>query len=229
MISYEVGMGLALVAVLMYAGELALSDIVDQQAGVWHVFGQSWLPFPRWNFVPQFPAFIVFLIGGLAETNRPPFDLAEAETELVAGFHTEYSGIKFAMFYLGEYVNTVTVAAIAVTLFLGGWRGPFYLDWLPWLWPLLWFLLKVTFMIYLFILVRGTLPRMRYDRLMRFGWKVLIPFGLVWVLVTGAVVVLPDEFGRSAVLIGAAALLGVMVLASLLAPLLARPREEAAT
>ena len=229
MISYEVGMGLALVAVLMYSGQLALSDIVEQQAGVWHVFGQSWLPFPRWNFVPQFPAFIVFLIGGLAETNRPPFDLAEAETELVAGFHTEYSGIKFAMFYLGEYVNTVTVAAIAVTLFLGGWRGPFYLDWLPWLWPLLWFLLKVTFVIYLFILVRGTLPRMRYDRLMRFGWKVLIPFGLVWVLVTGAVVVLPDEYGRNEVLIGAAALFGVVVLASLLAPLLTRPREEATT
>ena len=229
MISYEVGMGLALVAVLMYSGQLALSDIVAQQAGVWHVFGQSWLPFPRWNVVPQFPAFIVFLIGGLAETNRPPFDLAEAETELVAGFHTEYSGIKFAMFYLGEYVNTVTVAAIAVTLFLGGWRGPFYLEWLPWLWPLLWFLLKVTFVMYLFILVRGTLPRMRYDRLMRFGWKVLIPFGLVWVLVTGAVVVLPDEYGRTTVLIGAAAVFGAVVLASLLAPLLVRPREEATT
>ena len=118
-----------------------------------------------WNVVPQFPAFVVYLICGLAETNRPPFDLAEAETELVAGFHTEYSGIKFAMFYLGEYVNTVTVAAIAVTLFLGGWRGPAP-DFLPWLWPVLWFLLKVTAVIYLYILVRGTLPRMRYDRLM---------------------------------------------------------------
>ena len=229
MISYEVGMGLALVAVLMYSGQLAMSDIVDQQAGAWHVFGQSWLPFPRWNFVPQFPAFVVFLIGGLAETNRPPFDLAEAETELVAGFHTEYSGIKFAMFYLGEYVNTVTVAAIAVTLFLGGWRGPFYLGWLPWLWPLLWFLLKVTLVIYVFILVRGTLPRMRYDRLMRFGWKALIPFGLVWILVTGAVVVLPDEFGRNTVLIGTAVMFGVILLASMLAPLLTRPRQEAAT
>jgi NADH-quinone oxidoreductase subunit H len=228
MISYEVGMGLALVAVLMYAGELRMSAIVQQQAGVWHVFGLSWLPFPKWNFVPQLPSFVVFLIGGLAETNRPPFDLAEAETELVAGFHTEYSGIRFAMFYLGEYVNTVTVAAVAVTLFLGGWRGPFYLEWLPWLWPLLWFVLKVTIVIYVFILVRGTLPRMRYDRLMNFGWKVLIPFGLVWVLVTGAVVVLPDELGRDAVLIGAASLLGILVLASLVAPLLERTREGAA-
>jgi NADH-quinone oxidoreductase subunit H len=116
-----------------------------------------------------------------------------------------------------------------VTLFLGGWRGPFYLDWLPWLWPLLWFVLKVTFVIYVFIVVRGTLPRMRYDRLMSFGWKVLIPFGLVWVLVTGAVVVLPDELGRNAVLIVAASLLGVVVLVSLLTPLFERSRGEAAT
>ncbi len=111
MVSYEVAMGLALVAVLLYSGHLRMTEIVAQQDKVW-------------NVIPQFPAFVVFLICGLAETNRPPFDLAEAETELVAGFHTEYSGIKFAMFYLGEYVNTVTVAAIAVTLFLGGWRGP---------------------------------------------------------------------------------------------------------
>ena len=111
MISYEVGMGLALVAVLMYCGTLQMSEIVASQDTVW-------------NVIPQFPAFVIFLIGGLAETNRPPFDLAEAESELVAGFHTEYSGIKFAMFYLGEYVNTVTVAAVATTLFLGGWRGP---------------------------------------------------------------------------------------------------------
>ena len=143
-----------------------------------------------WNVVPMFPAFVVYLICAIAETNRPPFDLAEAETELVAGFHTEYSGITFAMFFLGEYVATVTVAAIGVTLFLGGWRGPAP-DFLPGLWPFLWFLLKVTLVIYVFVLVRGTLPRVRYDRLMAFGWKVLIPFGLVWVLITGAIVVLP--------------------------------------
>jgi NADH-quinone oxidoreductase subunit H len=211
MISYEVGMGLALVAVLMYSGHLRMSEIVAAQDRVW-------------NIVPQFPAFVVYLISGLAETNRPPFDLAEAETELVAGFHTEYSGIKFAMFYLGEYVNTVTVSAIAVTLFLGGWRGPHPGFWL-WLWPLLWFLLKITLVIYVYILVRGTLPRMRYDRLMSFGWKTLIPFGLLWVLVTGAVVVLPDELGRRSVFIGGAAIAGAVLLITLLAPLFT-PKAE---
>jgi NADH-quinone oxidoreductase subunit H len=214
LISYEVGMGLALVAVLMYSGELRMSEIVAAQDRVW-------------NVIPQFPAFVVFLICGLAETNRPPFDLAEAETELVAGFHTEYSGIKFAMFFLGEYVNTVTVAAVAVTLWLGGWRGPAP-GFLPWLWPLLWFLFKVTAVIYVFILVRGTLPRMRYDRLMNFGWKVLIPFGLLWVMVTGAVVVLPQELGRRSIFIGAGVVLGVVVLASLVAPLFTREREARA-
>jgi len=212
MISYEVGMGLALVAVLMYSGHLRMSEIVAQQDKVW-------------NVIPQFPAFVVYLISGLAETNRPPFDLAEAETELVAGFHTEYSGIKFAMFYLGEYVYTVTVAAIAVTLFLGGWRGP-HPDVLPWLWPLLWFLLKVTAVIYVYILVRGTLPRMRYDRLMDFGWKRLIPFGLVWVLVTGAVVVAPDEFSRKTVLTALAVVFGVVTLAMLAAPLFTSRRDR---
>ena len=165
MISYEVAMGLSLVAVLMYSGHLSFSEIVAAQDRVW-------------NVVPMFPAFVLYMICAIAETNRPPFDLAEAESELVAGFHTEYSGITFAMFFLGEYVATVTVAAIGVTLFLGGWRGPAP-DFLPWLWPFLWFLFKVTLVIYVFVLVRATLPRVRYDRLMAFGWKVLIPFGLV--------------------------------------------------
>jgi NADH-quinone oxidoreductase subunit H len=214
MISYEVGMGLALVAVLMYSGHLRMSEIVDAQDRVW-------------NVIPQFPAFVVYLVCGLAETNRPPFDLAEAESELVAGFHTEYSGIKFAMFYLGEYVNTVTVAAIATTLFLGGWRGPAP-AFLHGLWPIVWFLVKVTAIIYVYILVRGTLPRMRYDRLMNFGWKVLIPFGLAWVMITAAVVVLPDHFGRRSILVGAAALLGLILLVSLLAPLVG-PRADAPT
>jgi NADH-quinone oxidoreductase subunit H len=217
MISYEVGMGLALVAVIMFSGHLRMTEIVAAQDRVW-------------NVIPQFPAFVVFLICALAETNRPPFDLAEAETELVAGFHTEYSGIKFAMFYLGEYVNTVTVAAVAVTLFLGGWRGywPFHGAW-AWLGPLLWFILKVTAVIYLMILVRATLPRMRYDRLMDFGWKVLIPFGLVWIMVTGAVVVLPDHYSRRTILIGGAVILGIIALLSLLAPLVKPgPRKEVA-
>jgi len=175
--------------------------------------------------VPQFPAFVVFLICALAETNRPPFDLAEAESELVAGFHTEYSGIKFAMFFLGEYVNTVTVAAVAVTLFLGGWRGywPFH-GAAAWVGPLLWFILKVTAVIYVMILVRATLPRMRYDRLMHFGWKVLIPFGLVWVMITGLVIVLPDHYGRREILIGGAIVLGIVALLSMIAPLF-KPHE----
>jgi len=183
MISYEVAMGLSLVALLMFSGHLRTSEIVDAQSKVWYA-------------IPQFPAFVVFLICALAEVNRPPFDLSEAETELVAGFHTEYSGIAFAMFMLGEYVNTVVVSSIAVTLFLGGWRGP--APWqgtIPfWAWGLFWFLFKVTCVMYLFILIRGTLPRLRYDRLMNFGWKYLIPFGLFWVLATGAIIVLPERY-----------------------------------
>jgi NADH-quinone oxidoreductase subunit H len=210
MISYEVGMGLALVAVLMYSGTLQMSGIVAAQDTVW-------------NVIPQFPAFMVFLIGAIAETNRPPFDLAEAESELVAGFHTEYSGIKFAMFYLGEYVSTVTVAAVAVTIFLGGWRGYWPFDGaVAWVGPLLWFILKVTAVIYVMILVRATLPRMRYDRLMNFGWKVLIPFGLAWVLITGVVVVLPQEYGDRGRYLAAAVIVGVAALATLVAPLFGR-------
>ena len=213
MISYEVGMGLALVAVLMYSGSLQMSEIVGSQDRVW-------------NVIPQFPAFVIYLIAGLAETNRPPFDLPEAESELVAGFHTEYSGIRFALFYLGEYLNVVTVAAVAVTLFLGGWRGPAP-EFLPWLWPVLWFLFKVFLVVYVYVWVRATLPRVRYDRLMAFGWKVLIPFGLLWVLVTGAIVVLPDVYGRREVLVGTAVVLGALVAITLVWPLIApRPRSS---
>jgi NADH-quinone oxidoreductase subunit H len=214
MISYEVAMGLSLIAVLMYSGNLSMSSLVAAQEDVWYV-------------IPQFPAFVVFLICALAEVNRPPFDLAEAESEIVAGFHTEYSGFRFAMFYLGEYVNTVTVAAIAVTLFLGGPRplpGIPTPEFAAWLWPFLWFVAKVTAVIYVFILVRGTLPRMRYDRLMNLGWKVLIPFGLFWVLATGAIVVLPDEYGRvrgSIMAVGLIVAAGLLV--SLVRPLLDHP------
>lgn len=213
MISYEVGMGLALVAVLMYSDALKMSEIVASQDRIW-------------NVIPQFPAFVIFLIAGLAETNRPPFDLPEAESELVAGFHTEYSGIKFAMFYLGEYLNVVTVAAVATTLWLGGARGPAP-DFVTWLWPLLWFAFKVFLIVYLYIWIRATLPRVRYDRLMAFGWKLLIPFGLVWVLLTGAIVVLPDVYGRDAVVTGFAIAFGALVVASLIWPLFKRrPAEE---
>jgi NADH-quinone oxidoreductase subunit H len=202
-ISYEVGMGLALVAVIMYSGTLRMSGVVAAQDGLW-------------NVIPQFPAFVVYLIAALAEINRPPFDLPEAETELVAGYQTEYSGIKFALFYLAEYLNMVTVSAIAVTLFLGGPRGP-WIDDVPLL-GFVWFFLKVFAIVYLYIWVRATLPRFRYDRLMNFGWRVLIPFGLLWILFTGAVVVLPQEYGKKAFLWGAAAVIGVLLLASLFWP-----------
>ena len=204
MISYEVGMGLALVAVLMYSGSISLRGIVVQQ---------HHLP----NVIPQFPAFVVYAIAALAEVNRPPFDLAEAETELVAGYHTEYSGIKFAMFFLGEYLNMVTVSAIAVTLFLGGPNGP-HPSFLPWLWPVLWFAVKLFAMIFVYIWVRATLPRVRYDRLMNFGWKYLIPFGLLWIVFTGAAVVLPDLYGRGRFLTWAAVAVGLGLLIALFWP-----------
>jgi NADH-quinone oxidoreductase subunit H len=212
MISYEVGMSLAIVATIMYSDALRMSEIVASQDQIW-------------NIVPQFPAFVIYLIAGLAETNRPPFDLPEAETELVAGYHTEYSGIKFAMFYLGEYLNTITVAAVATTLWLGGWRGPAP-DILPWLWPLLWFLLKVLVIVYVYIWIRATLPRIRYDRLMAFGWKLLIPFGLGWVLLTGAIIVLPEEIGRRATITAFAIGFGALVVVSLIWPLIVRRPEE---
>jgi NADH-quinone oxidoreductase subunit H len=216
MISYEVGMGLGLVAVLMYSGTLRMSGIVAQQGTLW-------------NIIPQFPAFLIYSISALAETNRPPFDLPEAETELVAGYHTEYSGLRFAMFFLAEYLHTVTVAAVAVTLFLGGWRGPIF-DFLPWLWPTVWFVLKVTLVVFVYIWIRATLPRFRYDRLMSFGWKWLIPLGLVWILVTGATVVIPDVYGRRALLWGIGIAAGLMFLVSLVTPLVSRKpqREESA-
>jgi NADH-quinone oxidoreductase subunit H len=217
MVSYEVAMGLALVALLMFAGHLRMSEIVDAQDKVWYA-------------IPQFPAFVVFMICALAEVNRPPFDLAEAESELVAGYHTEYSGISFAMFTLGEYVNTVVAASIVVTLFLGGWRGPW-----PWegAWfvvgGLVWFFVKLLAVLYVWMLVRATLPRLRYDRLMNFGWKYLIPFGLFWVLATGAIVVLPDAYGRRK---GAFLAVGLIVAAwligSFMKPLLEAPRPEEA-
>jgi NADH-quinone oxidoreductase subunit H len=216
MISYEVGMALGVVAVLMYSGTLRMSELVAAQDRIW-------------NIVPQFPAFLIFATAALAETNRPPFDLPEAETELVAGYNTEYSGIRFAMFFLAEYLHMITVSAVAVTLFLGGWRGPVF-DFLPWLWPLLWFILKVVALIFVFVWIRATLPRFRYDRLMNFGWKVLIPWGLLWVLATGAIVVLPDVFGREELFRWVAIAAGVTLLLSLVAPMLTRrkPEERAA-
>jgi NADH-quinone oxidoreductase subunit H len=213
MVSYEVGMSLALVAVILYCGTLSMSGIVEVQARHFGVTGLGWLP--KWNVFLQFPAFLLYATAALAETNRPPFDLPEAESELVAGYHTEYSGIKFAMFYLAEYTHLVTVSAVAVTLFLGGWHGPMF-DVVPWLWPTVWFVAKLVAIIYCFIWIRATLPRFRYDRLMTFGWKVLIPIGLLWILVTAALVMLPLatdwEPWRVALVVGSGTLAVVLLL-----------------
>jgi NADH-quinone oxidoreductase subunit H len=216
MISYEVGMGLGLVAVLLYSGTLTLGDVVAVQSRHFHVTGLGWLP--KWNIFLQLPAFLIYMTAALAETNRPPFDLPEAETELVAGYHTEYSGIKFAMFFLAEYMHMITVSAVGVTLFLGGWHGPqFHV--LRWLWPLLWFLIKLYVVIFVLIWIRATVPRFRYDRLMNFGWKVLIPLGLLWILITAAAIELPKVYGdgRAAVIIAA----GTIAMLALLVPLFA--------
>jgi NADH-quinone oxidoreductase subunit H len=195
-----------------------MSRIVAVQGRHFHVTGLGWLP--KWNLFLQFPAFLIYMTAALAETNRPPFDLPEAETELVAGYHTEYSGIKFAMFYLAEYMHTITVSAVGVTLFLGGWHGPQF-DVVAWLWPLVWFLVKLFVVIYVLVWVRATLPRFRYDRLMAFGWKFLIPAGLLWILVTAAAVELPKVYSnaRAAIIIGA----GTVAILALLWPLFTGP------
>jgi NADH-quinone oxidoreductase subunit H len=190
MISYEVAMGLSMVMVFLYAGTMSTSGIVDYQRE--HL----------WNAIPLFVSFGIYLIAMVGETNRAPFDLPEAESELVGGFHTEYSSMKFALFFLAEYINMVTVSALATTLFLGGWRAPFPLSlWeganSGW-WPILWFTAKVILFIFGFVWLRGTLPRMRYDQFMHFGWKVLIPLNLVWILAVTTMRVLRDR-GWSAV------------------------------
>ena len=169
MVSYEVFMGLSLIGVVLLAGSFSLVDIVNSQKGLW-------------NVIPQFIGFVVFLVAGFAETRRIPFDLAEAESELVAGYHTEYSGMKFGLFMVGEYVAITLISALITTLFFGGWLGPG----LP---GLLWFLIKTGIFISLFIVVRGTFPRPRYDQLMALGWKFMLPLSLLNLLVTGAIVV----------------------------------------
>ena len=188
-ISYEIAMGLALISVFLYSGSMSTSSIVDAQAsgGTFALFGVS-VPVPSW-YVIQLPvAFIIYCIAMVGETNRAPFDLPEAEGELVGGFHTEYSSLKFALFFLAEYVNMVTVSAIATTLFLGGWRAPWPLSAIDggvlntgW-WPVLWFIGKLWAFLFVFIWLRGALPRLRYDQFMRFGWKGLIPVSLVWIV-----------------------------------------------
>jgi len=197
MVSYEIALGLSLIGVLILAGTFSLRGIVDAQAG--HFVANHWtflnpiLRFvPRWFFFQgQFVAFFIYLMAAYAETNRIPFDLPEAETELVAGYHTEYSAMKFAMFFMAEYANMITVACLASLLFLGGWRGPVGgPDWLQQILPLFWFVLRVFMFLFVYIWVRGTLPRFRYDQLMAFGWKFLLPLAIANLVVTALAVAL---------------------------------------
>ena len=210
-ISYEVAMGLSFVSVFMYAGSMSTSEIVAAQTDLWY-------------FLPLFPSFVIYVIAMVGETNRAPFDLPEAEGELVGGFHTEYSSLKFALFFLAEYVNMVTVSALATTLFLGGWRAPFGIGtvWAGanegW-WPVLWFFLKTLGFIFFFVWLRGTLPRMRYDQFMNFGWKILIPISLVWIIAVGLIRKLKSEdmLGQDT-LMWFAIVTGVLILATFLIP-----------
>jgi NADH-quinone oxidoreductase subunit H len=190
MISYEAAMGLALVPLVMFAGTMSLAEIVVRQGGTW------WGPVPRWFVFPQFIPFVLFFMAAVAETNRAPFDLVEAEQELVGGFHTEYSGIRFAMFFLAEYINILNVSALAVTLFLGGYHGfSFGLEGNPAsLVSVGWFLLKLGGLLFVFVWIRATFPRLRYDQLMLVGWKGMIPVALVW-LVASTVVISLRQFG----------------------------------
>jgi NADH-quinone oxidoreductase subunit H len=183
MVSYEISLGLSLVGVLILSGSFSLREIVDAQSG--HFLGFI----PRWNVFPQFIGFFCYLIAAYAETNRIPFDLPEAETELVAGYHTEYSSMKFAMFFMAEYANMITVACLATLMFFGGWHGPIFGPViLQDLLPVFWFGAKVFVFLFVYIWVRGTLPRFRYDQLMAFGWKFLLPLALVNLIATAIAV-----------------------------------------
>jgi NADH-quinone oxidoreductase subunit H len=188
MISYEAAMGLALVPVIMLTGTMTTSGIVEAQQG-------SFLGFLGvWNII-LIPSFVIFLISGFAETNRAPFDLVEAEQEIVGGFHTEYSGMRFALFFLAEYINVFTISALTVTLFLGGWGGPVFGPWIVQsTLPVIWFLAKTWLFVLFFVWVRASLPRMRYDQLMGFGWKRMVPVSLAWIIVV-AIALGVREFG----------------------------------
>ncbi len=215
-ISYEVAMGLSFVAVFLYAGSMSTSEIVAAQ--------QS-----RWFFLTLPVSFLIYVVAMVGETNRAPFDLPEAESELVGGFHTEYTSLKFAMFFLAEYINMITVSALAVTMFLGGWRPPFPFSRVEWMsegwFPMVWFLAKVLLFIFFFVWLRGTLPRMRYDQFMRLGWKVLIPVSLVWILLVAAIRTATNEVDDRKTLV-----IGVLVLSILVVGvfyLLPQPQDDA--
>ena len=215
-ISYEVAMGLSLVAVFIYASSMSTSTIVSSQHD--HL----------WNVVVLFPSFVIYVISMVGETNRAPVDLAEAEGELVGGFHTEYSSLKFALFFLAEYVNIIAVSALATTLFLGGWHAlpglGFTEQWLGGWFTLIWFFAKVNFFFFIFMWLRGTLPRLRYDQFMKFGWKVLIPVSLIWILIVASLRVLQQEGApRSAILAFAA---GVVIIVMAISSLVERNKEK---
>lgn len=215
-ISYEVAMGLSLVAVFIYSGSMSTGDIVAAQ--------DKW-----WNVVVLFPSFVIYLISMIGETNRAPFDLAEAEGELVGGFHTEYSSLKFALFFLGEYINIATVSALATTLFFGGYRAlpglEFTESWLGGWFGMVWFFAKVCFFFNIFVWVRATLPRIRYDQFMKFGWKILIPSSLIWIIVVATLRALSAEGAPKAVVAAFAG--GVVLLVMGLSSLWDKAKEEA--
>ena len=176
MISYEVSIGLIIISVLITSGSLNLTEIVMKQQKMWYV-------------IPHFPMFIIFFISTLAETNRAPFDLPEAESELVAGYNVEYSSMSFGLFFLGEYGNMILMSSMSTILFLGGWLPPVDISFFQNIPGFIWFLIKVTFLLFLFLWVRATLPRYRYDQLMRLGWKVFLPLSLAWIILTSSVVI----------------------------------------
>ena len=215
-ISYEIAMGLSLVAVFIYAGSMSTSVIVGAQHE------------NIWNAVVLFPSFVIYVISMVGETNRAPFDLAEAEGELVGGFHTEYSSLKFALFFLAEYVNIIAVSALATTLFLGGYHAPpglgFTEQWLGGWFTFVWFLAKVNFFFFIFMWLRGTLPRMRYDQFMKLGWKVLIPVSLIWILIVATLRVLQQEGVSRTVVVAFA--VGIVLLVMAISSMVDRGKQK---
>ncbi len=215
-ISYEIAMGLSFVAVFIYAGSMSTSEIVAAQHGTW------------WYCVVLFPSFVIFAISMVGETNRAPFDLAEAEGELVGGFHTEYSSLKFALFFLAEYINIIAVSALATTLFLGGYHAPpglgFTESWLGGWFTLVWFFAKVIGFFFLFVWLRGTLPRLRYDQFMQFGWKVLIPVSLLWILVVATLRVVQQQGASKLLTLAFAG--GAVVIVLVITSLFDRAKEQ---
>ena len=215
-VSYEIAMGLSLVAVFIYAGSMSTSEIIGAQHENY------------WNALVLFPSFVIFVISMVGETNRAPFDLAEAEGELVGGFHTEYSSLKFALFFLAEYVNIVAVSALATTLFLGGYHAPpglgFTEGWLGGWFTIVWFFLKVNIFFFIFMWLRASLPRLRYDQFMKFGWKVLIPASLLWILTVASLRVIQQEGASRTVTI--AFTLGVVLIALAITSLFERSKKK---